>query len=166
MGPTASGLIEVAIICPKMSLFQKIEDDLTDARRRSDAVALGSLGLLKTEIINASKESGFKGQIDDALVIGVARKELKRRQESADAYTGAGRADAAAKEEAAAAFIKPYLPIQMDAAELEAELRKLIAELKPEGPAGFGMVMKEANQRLSGRAAGSEIAATAKRLLG
>jgi hypothetical protein len=28
------------------------------------------------------------------------------------------------------------------------------------------MVMKEANQRLSGRAAGSEIAAAAKRLLG
>jgi uncharacterized protein YqeY len=149
-----------------MSLFQKIEDDLTDARRRSDTVALGSLGLLKTEVINASKESGFKGQIDDALVIGVARKELKRRQESADAYTGAGRSDAARREQEAAAVLKPYLPAQMDPTELEAELRKIIEELKPLGPAGFGMVMKEANQRLSGRAAGSEIAAAAKRLLG
>jgi uncharacterized protein len=149
-----------------MSLFQKIEDDLADARRRSDAVALGSLGLLKTEIINASKESGFKGQIDDALVIGVARKELKRRQESADAYTGAGRPEAARREEEAAAVIKPYLPAQMDPAELQAEMRKIIDELKPSGPAGFGMVMKEANQRLSGRAAGSEIAAAAKHLLG
>jgi uncharacterized protein YqeY len=149
-----------------MSLFQKIEDDLTEARRRSDAVALGSLGLLKTEVINASKESGFKGQIDDALVVSVARKELKRRQESADAYTGAGRAEAALREQAAAAFIKPYLPAQMDAAELEAEIGKIIDELKPSGPAGFGIVMKEANRRLSGRAAGSEIAATAKRLLG
>jgi len=54
----------------------------------------------------------------------------------------------------------------MDPAELEAELRKIIEELKPSGPAGFGMVMKEASQRLSGRAAGSEIAAAAKRLLG
>jgi uncharacterized protein len=166
MGPTASGVIEVAIICPEMNLFQKIEDDLTEARRRSDSVALGSLGLLKTEVINASKESGFKGQIDDALVIAVARKELKRRQESADAYTGAGRTDAALREQAAAAIIKPYLPAQMDTAELDAELRKIIDELKPSGPAGFGMVMKEANQRLSGRAAGSEIAAAAKRLLG
>jgi len=102
----------------------------------------------------------------DALVIGVARKELKRRQESADAYTGAGRADAARREQAAAAILKPYLPAQMDPAELEAELRKIIEELKPSGPAGFGMVMKEASQRLSGRAAGSEIAAAAKRLLG
>ena len=71
-----------------------------------------------------------------------------------------------AVEEAAGAVLKPFLPAQMDAAELEAELRRIIAELKPSGPAGFGMVMKEANQRLSGRAAGSEIAATAKRLLG
>jgi uncharacterized protein len=149
-----------------MSLFQKIEDDLVDARRRSDAVALGSLGLLKTEVVNASKESGFKGQIDDALVIGVARKELKRRQESADAYRGAGRSEEALREEAAAAVIKPFVPAQMDAAELETELRKIIDELNPSGPAGFGMVMKEANQRLSGRASGSEIAATAKRLLG
>ena len=96
----------------------------------------------------------------------MARKELKRRQESADAYTGAGRADAARREQAAAAILKPYLPAQMDPAELEAELRKIIEELKPSGPAGFGMVMKEASQRLSGRAAGSEIAAAAKRLLG
>ena len=51
-----------------MSLFRKIEDDIADARRRSDAVALGSLGLLKTEVINASKESGFTGEIDDALL--------------------------------------------------------------------------------------------------
>ena len=149
-----------------MNLFQKIEDDLVDARRRSDAVALGSLGLLKTEVVNASKESGFKGQIDDTLVIGVARKELKRRQESAAAYSGAGRSEEALREEAAAAVIKPFVPAQMDAAELEAELRKIIDELNPSGPAGFGMVMKEANQRLSGRATGSEIAATAKRLLG
>ena len=100
------------------------------------------------------------------MKIGVARQELKRRQESAAAYTGAGRSEEALREQAAAAVLKPFLPAQMDAAELEAELRKVIDELRPSGPAGFGMVMKEASQRLSGRAAGSEIAATAKRLLG
>jgi uncharacterized protein YqeY len=149
-----------------MSLFQKIEDDLAAARRRSDGVALGSLGLLKSEVINASKESGFKGEIDDALVIATARKEIKRRQESADAYTGAGRTDSAQRELEAAAFIRPFLPAQLSPEELEAELNRIIAELKPVGPAGFGMVMKEASRRLAGKAAGSDISATAKRLLG
>ena len=149
-----------------MSLFQKIEDDLAAARRRSDSVALGSLGLLKSEVVNASKEAGFTGSIDDSLVISVARKELKRRQESADAYAGAGRAEAAQRELAAAAFVEPFLPAQLSGDALEAELRAIIEEVKPSGPAGFGMVMKEASSRLSGRAAGSDIAATAKRLLG
>lgn len=149
-----------------MSLFQKIENDLAAARRRSDSVALGSLGLLKSEVINASKESGFKGEIDDALVIATARKEIKRRQESADAYTGAGRMEAAERELQAAAVIKPFLPAQLSPEELETELNRIIAELKPAGPAGFGMVMKEASQRLAGKAAGSEIAAATKRLLG
>src|SRR5258708_2620450 len=149
----ASGLIEAAIIGPGMSLFQKIEDDLAAARRRADQVALASLGLLKSEVVNASKEAGFKGSIDDALVIGIARKEIKRRQESADAYSGAGRAEAAERELAAAAVIKPFLPAQLAPAELEAELKAIIGELQPSGPAGFGLVMKEANQRLAGPAA-------------
>jgi uncharacterized protein YqeY len=150
----------------RMNLFQRLETDLAEARRRSDAVALGSLGLLKSEVVNSSKEANFSGSIDDALVIATVRKEIKRRRESADAYTSAGRADAAEKELAAAAVLKPYLPAQLDPAELEAELRKVIEDVKPAGPAGFGQVMKEANLRLAGRAAGSDIAATAKRLLG
>ena len=149
-----------------MSLFQKIEDDLAAARRRSDAIALGSLGLLKSEVVNVSKESGFKGSIDDSTVLAVVRKELKRRQESADAYTGAGRSEAAERELAAAAVLKPYLPAQLGPEELEAEVRRIIEEVKPQGPAGFGQVMKEANLRLAGRAPGAEIAATAKRLIG
>ena len=149
-----------------MSLFQKIEDDLAAARRRSDTVALGSLGLLKSEVVNVSKESGFKGSIDDALVLGVVRKEIKRRQESADAYAGAGRSEAADRELAAAAVLTPYLPAQLTPEELEAELRQIIEEVRPAGPAGFGQVMREANLRLAGRAPGGEIASTAKRLLG
>ena len=149
-----------------MSLFQKIEDDLAAARRRSDAIALGSLGLLKSEVVNVSKEAGFKGSIDDATVLAVVRKELKRRQESADAYSSAGRSEAAERELAAAAVLKPYLPAQLGPEALEAEVRRIIEEVKPEGPAGFGQVMKEANLRLAGRAPGAEIAATAKRLIG
>src|SRR5438270_13202957 len=119
-----------------------IEDGLTDARRRSDQVALASLGLLKTEVVNASKESGFTGDITDDLVISVARKELKRRQESADAYSAAGRIDAAERELAAAAAVRPFLPAQLSADELELELRVIIDGLNPEGAAGFGRVMK------------------------
>ncbi len=150
----------------QMELFPQIESDLAHARRRSDEVAIASLGLLKSEIVNASKEPGFRGTIDDSLVVGTVRKELKRRQETAEAYEGAGRTEQAARERAAAEVLRPYLPAQLSEAELEAELRRIIGEVKPVGPAGFGAVMKAANQRLAGRASGSEISTTARRLLG
>jgi len=49
---------------------------------------------------------------------------------------------------------------------IEAEVRAVIAEVKPDGPKGFGAVMKAATARLAGRADGNQIAAVARRLLG
>ena len=46
------------------------------------------------------------------------------------------------------------------------ELAAVIALLKPEGPKGFGIVMKEATARLAGRAEGAQVAAAARKLLG
>ena len=40
------------------------------------------------------------------------------------------------------------------------------AEVKPEGPKGFGAVMKVATSRLAGRAEGNQVAAAARKLLG
>ena len=148
-----------------MEMFDRIDGDLADARRRGDDAAVSNLGLLKSEVIKVTKEPGFKGKVDDALVISTARKELKKHEESAEAYEGAGRTESAAKERAAAALIRGYLPAQLSTEELDAELRAIIDEIKPQGPAGFGQVMKAASAKLAGRAQGGDISAAAKRLL-
>lgn len=148
-----------------MNLFDRIDDDLAEARRRGDDAAVSNLGLLKSEVIKLTKEPGFRGQIDDSLVVATARREVKKHEESAAAYAGAGRAESAARERAAADLVRAYLPAQLSAAELEAELRAVIAEISPQGPGDFGRVMKAANARLAGRAQGGEISAAVKRLL-
>lgn len=148
-----------------MEMFDRIDGDLADARRRGDDAAVSNLGLLKSEVIKVTKEPGFKGKVDDALVISTARRELKKHEESAEAYEGAGRTESAAKERAAAALIRGYLPAQLSTEELDAELRAIIDEIKPQGPAGFGQVMKAASAKLAGRAQGGDISAAAKRLL-
>jgi len=148
-----------------MEMFDRIDGDLADARRRGDDAAVSNLGLLKSEVIKVTKEPGFKGKVDDALVISTARKELKKHEESAEAYEGAGRTESAAKERAAAALIRGYLPVQLSTEELDAELRAIIDEIKPQGPAGFGQVMKAASAKLAGRAQGGDISAAVKRLL-
>lgn len=149
-----------------MTLYDRIQSAMVDARRRRDDLALGTLSLLKSELVRASKEVTAGGQINDELVQRVARKEVKRRQEAIDVYRKAGREDSARREEAELTLLQGFLPAAMNDQEIEAEVRAVIAEVKPDGPKGFGLVMKAATARLAGRADGNQVAAVARRLLG
>ena len=148
-----------------VSLFERIETDVVEARRRRDETALSTLSLLKSEVVRAGKEPGAAASLDDDLVLRVARREVKKRQEAIDVYRRAGRAESAEREEKEMAILRAYLPAGMSDAEVEAEVRAVIAEVKPDGPKGFGAVMKSATARLAGRAEGGQIAAAARKLL-
>lgn len=149
-----------------MALYDHIQAELVESRRRRDEVTLDTLSLLKSELVKASKESAAGGRIDDELVVRMARKEVKRREEAIEVYRKAGRVDSARREEAEMAVLKAYLPAAMSDQDLEAEVAAVIAEVKPEGPKGFGMVMRQATARLAGRADGAQISAAARKLLG
>jgi uncharacterized protein YqeY len=148
-----------------MSLYDRIQSDLVQARRSRDELGLSTLSLLKSELVKASKETGA-GELNDELVQRVARKEVKKREEAIEVYRRAGREESAAREEAEMAVLRGYLPAAMSTEDVEAEVQAVIDELKPEGPKAFGAVMKAATARLAGRAEGSQIAAAARKLLG
>jgi uncharacterized protein YqeY len=122
--------------------------------------------VLKSEVVNASKEPGAAGTADDQLVLRVVRRELKQREESSEAFADAGRDDSAREERAKAELLRSYLPAQLTDEELERELAAVVEEVRPQGPRDMGAVMKAANARLGGRAEGGRIAAVARRLLG
>jgi uncharacterized protein YqeY len=149
-----------------VALYDRIQAELVESRRRRDEVTLSTLSLLKSELVKASKETTARGTIDDELVTRLARKEVKRREEAIEVYRKAGRAESARREEAEMAVLKAYLPAAMSEQDVEAEVAAVIAELKPEGPKGFGMVMKASTARLAGRAEGQQVAAAARKLLG
>jgi uncharacterized protein YqeY len=149
-----------------VALYDRIQADMVNARKQRDDVALATLSLLKSELVRASKDGAASGQIDDDLVVRVARKEVKRREEAIEVYRKAGRDDSAEREAAEMEVLRTYLPAAMSEEELEAEIRSVIAEVKPDGPKGFGAVMKAATARLAGRADGTRIAAVTRRLLG
>jgi uncharacterized protein YqeY len=149
-----------------MALYDRVQADLVTVRKQRDEIGLSTLSLLKSELVRASKEGGANGEINDDLVVRVARKEVKRREEAIEVYRKAGRDESARREEAEMKVLQSYLPAAMDEQELEAEIRAVIAEVKPEGPKGFGAVMKAATARLAGRADGTQIAAVTRKLLG
>jgi uncharacterized protein YqeY len=149
-----------------VALYDRIQAELVESRKRRDAIALDTLSLLKSELVKASKEGGAGGRIDDELVVRAARREVKKREEAIDVYRKAGRTDSAQREEAELAILKAYLPAAMSDQDVESAVAAVIAELKPEGPKGVGMVMKAATARLAGRAEGQQVAAAARKLLG
>src|SRR3989475_8399712 len=137
-----------------VALYDRIQSEMVNARKRRDDVALGTLSLLKSELVRASKEGGSSGTIDDDLVLRVARKEVKRREEAIDVYRKAGRDDSARREQAELALLRGFLPAALSEQEIEAEGRAVIAEVKPDGPQRFGLVVKAATTRPARRAGG------------
>src|SRR5712692_1481270 len=130
-----------------VALYDRVQSEMVDARRQRDDVALGTLSLLKSELVRASKEGAAGGRIDDDLVVRIARKEVKRREEAIEVYRKAGREEAARREEAEMQVLRGFLPAAMSEQEIEAEVRAVIDEIKPDGPKGFGLVMKAATAR-------------------
>lgn len=147
-----------------MALFEQLDADLRQARIDRDEQALGALGMLKAEVVNASKEPGA-GAVDDQLVLRTVRREVKKREEAAEAYRQGGREESARKELAEADVIRRYLPPAMSDEELEREVRVVVAEAGATGPQAFGQVMKAATAKLGDRVEGGRVAAVVRRLL-
>src|SRR5438034_6660536 len=120
---------------------------MIDARVRRDDVALGTLSLLKSELVRASKDSTAGGSIDDELVVRVARKEVKRREEAIGVYRKAGREESARREEAEMEVLRSLLPASISEQQIEDEVRQVITEAKREGPKGYGKAVQAATAR-------------------
>ena len=149
-----------------VGLLERIDADFVAARKARDRTVVDTLGLLKSEVVNAGKEPGSAAAPDDEVVLRVVRREVKRREEAARAFIAGGRPESARKEEAEADVLRAYLPAQLGDEELEREVGAVIQELGASGPRDMGAVMKAAGPRLAGRAEPGRIAGAARRLLG
>lgn len=148
-----------------MSLFDAISNDIKSAMLAKDKVRLEALRGIKKEFIEAKTAKGSDGELHDDVAMKILAKMVKQRKESAEIYAGQNRQDLADGELAEAAIIEEYLPKQLSEAELEAELRKIIAEVGATSPQEMGKVMGVASKRLAGRADGRAISAKVKELL-
>ena len=149
-----------------MSLFDTISNDIKSAMLAKDKVRLEALRGIKKEFIEAKTAKGSDGELHDDAALKILAKMVKQRKESAEIYAGQNREDLAQNELAEAAIIEEYLPKQLSDAELEAELRQIIAEVGASSPQEMGKVMGVASKRLAGRAEGRAISAKVKELLG
>jgi len=95
----------------------------------------------------------------------VLSREAKKRREAVDAYTQAKRDDLANKEKAEAAVIALYLPEQLSEDQIKQMITEAIAKTNATGPAGMGLVMKELQPKIAGKADGGLVSTLVKAAL-
>lgn len=147
-----------------MALEQKVMDELKQAMRAKDEVALRTLRAIKSAIL-LEKTSGSNNEMTEADELKMLQKLAKQRKDSLDIFTQQNREDLAQKEREEIEVIERFLPKQMSAEELEAELKNIIAQVGASSPADIGKVMGAATKQLAGKADGKAISETVKRLL-
>jgi uncharacterized protein YqeY len=145
-------------------LRKRISDDLKQAMKSGDTVRRDTLRMLISSINNA--EIAKQADLEESDIFGVISKEVKRHQESIEAFKKGNREDLVAKEKAELAILETYLPSQMSREEVIAAAQEVMAAVGAQGPGDKGKVMKELMPRLKGRANGKEINEVVTELLG
>jgi hypothetical protein len=148
-----------------MSLQAQVMEQLKEAMKAKDSVALESLRAIKSALLLAQTESGAKKELTKDEEIKLLQKLVKQRRDSATLYNEQGRADLAEPELQQLAIIEKFLPEQLS----DEELRKIISEIiKNTGASSMkdmGNVMGLATKELAGKADGKAISTIVKELL-
>jgi len=148
-----------------MSLEQKIMGDLKTAMLAKDEKALRSLRAIKAAILLAKTSEGAAGELKEEDEIKLLQKLVKQRKDSLEIFQQQNRTDLAQKEQEEIEIIEKFLPKQLSADELRAEVAAVISEVGATSPADMGKVMGAATKKFAGKADGKTISALVKELL-
>ena len=108
---------------------------------------------------------GLVAAAEDDDVLAAVRKEIKKRQDSIEAFEKGGRPEQATKEKAEMKILEAYLPAAMSEADLEKLVKAVIAELGATDKKAMGAVMKACQTKAAGRADNRALSALVGKLL-
>ncbi len=146
-----------------MSLTEQIQQDMKAAMKERDRARVGALRMLSAALKNGEIEAGRPLTEEEEQV--VLRRQLKQREESAEAFRKAGREEQAASESAEAEIVREYLPEPLSPEELEEIVDRAIQETGAGGMKDMGPVMGRAMALAGGRAEGRELSALVRNRL-
>lgn len=147
-------------------LKQSIRADLKTAMKAKEKQRTSAIRALLAAI-QAEETNGSRHELEDADILKVIAREIKKRRESAEVYEENGRPELAEAELADVPFFEAYQPRQLDESELKALVKESIAEVEAENGEAptmkqMGAVMKAANAKAAGQADGKRLSAEVK----
>ncbi|OGF68780.1 hypothetical protein A3H65_03080 [Candidatus Giovannonibacteria bacterium RIFCSPLOWO2_02_FULL_45_14] len=150
-----------------MTLAKKIEEEIKIAMKAGEALKVSTLRMVQSAIKNKEiqllkKDAG----LSDEEIGDVIKSEAKKRKDSIEEFTKAGRTELAEKEKAEMEILKVYLPAEISDEDLERILKDGIREAGATREKDFAKVMKASMPILKGKASGDRVSAALKKLLG
>jgi len=128
--------------------------DLRSAMRCKDTSRLITIRLIKKYIQELETSVGHSGEATDVEILKIISKLVKQGKDAAEQYKSAGRDDLYNEEMNQVSILENYLPKQMSEDEISIEIDKVMSET---ASTNMGLLMKELNIRLAGRADGKTI---------
>ncbi len=148
-----------------MSIRDDISRDTKEAMRGRDRPRVEALRMLSSALQNAEIEKGETLTENEAMA--VLRRQLKQREESAEAFRKVGREQQANDEETEAEIVRGYLPNPLSDEEMRSIIDEAIDETGATSMRDMGAVMGRATALAGDRADGRRLSAlTRERLQG
>ncbi len=133
----------------------RLNGDLITARKAQDKPLLLLLSTIIAEVKERVRviQNEEKRDVQDADVIEVLRKGIKKRRDSVEQYTAANRLELAQKERDEIVLLEQYLPVAVD----PDVIRSAVIEVIASGVTAMGQVMGTVLPRFKGHVEGSVI---------
>jgi len=135
-----------------MNLVDKLNSDMKEAMKSKDTVRLSAIRLLRSAVTNEEKRKARPLTEDEVLKL--LNTEIRKRNESMEAFSKAGRTDLLEKEEKELEILKRYAPAPLTEDEVRQIVREVILSLPREGKPQIGKVMPPVMSRIGGRTDG------------
>ncbi|HNV57091.1 MAG TPA: GatB/YqeY domain-containing protein [Smithellaceae bacterium] len=141
----------------------KLNEDMVTAAKAKDKIRLSALRLLKTALHN--KEIDLMRPLNETETMQILSGLVKQRKDSIEQFAKGGRQDLVEKEEAELKILQDFMPAQMSDEEVEALIKKAIADVGALSVKDMGKVMKALMPQITGKADGKAAGEKVKALL-
>jgi len=134
-------------------LRDEINTALKGAMKARDERRVSTLRLINAALQNADIEAQGRAKpvLSDEEILALLQKLIKQRQEAAELYEKAGRAELAAREREEIEIVSAYLPKQMSEVEAKAAVAEAIKATGATSMKDMGKVMAALKQGYAGK---------------
>ena len=137
-------------------LLDQIKQKLKEALKGGQERSVAALRFLLASVHN--EEIIQQRPLKDEEILALVRRQVKKHEESIEAFQKGGREDLVQKEKQEKTALEAFLPQGLG----EEEIRKMVKEVIASGPKDFGPVMGQVMGKVKGQADGAVVAGIVK----